>query len=504
MSGGPAQTELRTVAPFIEHTNTAELTKVVGALGKLDIDWSLPKNSAATGPAKDEFGVTVRTNQPNDTVTAGDPLTLTVTVKNNGTVPVYRLRATTESDNPYFDEKELAFGKIAPGEEASATTPLSWCEIEGKKVGSTQRAPDGAKRVCKIPMDALSRSDGVKVHFDAAGGHTPGTVEVRPTIIARERPLFQYTYQIADDIKGNGDGFLQRGEQATIYLTVKNIGPGVARDTQANLANRSGDGVLLRHGRFDVSNMKPGDVRHVAFTFDVEQQLQDDEVVLSLSVGDRDLREFASEKIKIPVVKPVDVSAAEGVVATTKDAELFGDALGKRAAFGRVSSGVTFRQIGRRGDYAKVMLSQGRFAFVQAAALKDATQPGGEIAFTPIYSHAPPMLEVKAAAMATRSDKVKITVEASDSERLLDMYMFVGSRKLYYQSNRAGADPRRASFTYDAPLQPGVNIITVIARETPDTTTRRVVVVRRDGADGSTLKTPKHVDDDFLFNTANP
>jgi carboxyl-terminal processing protease len=53
---------------------------------------------------------------------------------------------------------------------------------------------------------------------------------------------------------------------------------------------------------------------------------------------------------------------------------------------------------------------------------------------------------------------------------------------------------------FDAPLRPGVNLITVVARENPDTVTRRMIIVRKDGADGSILKTPKSDDpvDDWL------
>src|SRR5207237_7507750 len=108
-----------------------------------------------------------------------------------------------------------------------------------------------------------------------------------------------------------------------------------------------------------------------------------------------------------------------------------------------------------------------------------------------IYTHAPPTLEIKASSMATREDKVKITGTATDTEKLMDLYMFVGSRKLYYKSNRDGADPKKAGLDVDVPLRPGVNLITVVARETPDTTTRRVLIVRKDGADGAILKTPK-------------
>ena len=96
--------------------------------------------------------------------------------------------------------------------------------------------------------------------------------------------------------------------------------------------------------------------------------------------------------------------------------------------------------------------------------------------------------------MATRDDKVKITGIASDTERLLDVYVFVGSRKLYYKSNRDGADPKKTAIEFDAPLRPGVNLITVVARETPDTTTRRAIIIRRDGPDGAILKTPKSDD----------
>ncbi len=501
-AGAPAQEQVRDATRFIEDTREAELKAVSAELSKLGVDWTAPSDLHAPGPHKGDFEVTVKTNRPGDRVMAGETLDLEVTVKNNGSVPVYRLRATTESDNPYFNEKELVFGKIGPGEEVTAKTPLSWCEREDK--GQAKGSADDAKRSCKIPMDALSRSDGVKIHFDAAGGHTPGSAEIRPTIIALERPLFQYAYQIADNVKGNGDGLLQRGEQATMYLTVKNVGPGRSYESQANLANRSGEGVLLRKGRFDISNMKPGDVRHVEFTFDVLPELKDDEVVLSLSVGDRDLREFASEKIKLPVAKAVQLEALQGPATTTQDALLHVDVHGKRGTFGRVARGTAVSRLGRYGDFTKVQVTPGRFAFIKSDALSDGGSPAEVLSYDPVYAHAPPTLEVQAAAMATSSDKVKISVRAHDSERLLDMYMFVGSRKLYYQSNRNGADKHEASFEFDAPLKPGVNIITVVARETPDTTTRRVVVVRRDAADGSILKTPKDRDDDLLIEATEP
>src|SRR5205823_2148769 len=141
---------------------------------------------------------------------------------------------------------------------------------------------------------------------------------------------------------------------------------------------------------------------------------------------------------------------------------------------------------------------QKRFAFVPAKSVS-AGGSSGSGSFEDLYAHAPPLLDVKASAMATRGDKVKITATATDPTKLIDAYIFVGSRKLFYRSNRDAADPKKMSFDFDAPLRPGVNVITVVARETPDTTTRRTLVVRKDAADGSLLKTPKS--DDPILDT---
>ncbi len=505
-SGAKRPDQIRAARDHIEAVRKEEVAKVGAELAKLGVDWSdAPVVAAGAEPqvaASKDIDVKVETDRTNAEVNAGEPMELRVTVRNDGKLPVYRLRAATESDNPYFDNKELVFGKIAPGQSKTARTPLGWCEVEGRKVGSTKPRDKNAKRICKVPMDALTRSDGIRVKFDAAGP-APANVEVRPTVRALERPLFQYTYQIADDREGNGDGRVQKGERVTMYLAVRNVGKGRSYDTQANIVNHSGDGLLLHAGRFDISNMAPGDVRRVAFTFDVNKQLADNEAALSLSVGDRDLREVASEKIKIAIEQPVAVVKATGAVKAGPDgAMLLGSPNAGARAFGKLAPGTAANTIGKAGDLLKIDLGGGRFAFVASREVTPGGAPSSTVPFEDIYMRAPPTLDVRAAAMATKDDKIKISGVAQDSEKLLDLYIFVGSRKLFYKSNRDGADPKKAAFEFDAPLRPGVNLITVVARETPDTTTRRTVVVRKDASDGALLKTPK-TDDPILDNVAD-
>ncbi|MFS8067292.1 MAG: peptidase S41, partial [Byssovorax sp.] len=197
-------------------------------------------------------------------------------------------------------------------------------------------------------------------------------------------------------------------------------------------------------------------------------------------------------KVKLPIEPALAVQKASGAVKVgAQGATLLGSPSPGARGFGRLVAGASAPLLGTVGDLDKIDLGQGRFAFVAAREVTAGGSAGAAPAFDDVYLHAPPTLDVKAAAMATKGDKVKITGDASDTEKLLDIYIFVGSRKLYYKSNRDGADPKKASFEFDAPLRPGVNLITVVARENTDTISRRTIVVRKDGADGAILKTPK-------------
>jgi carboxyl-terminal processing protease len=67
----------------------------------------------------------------------------------------------------------------------------------------------------------------------------------------------------------------------------------------------------------------------------------------------------------------------------------------------------------------------------------------------------------------------------------------VGSRKVFYQSNRKAVDHNQLKFSFDVDLDPGMNVINVLARESEDTRTQYTMVIRRDGAAGEALPTPK-------------
>jgi carboxyl-terminal processing protease len=489
---GRKQEELNAAKPIVERVQAAENAAITEDLKKLGIDWEAPPKGVKSGPSAKDYEVSLSTDHPGDTVLAGQPLNLRVAVTNKGTVPVYELRAITKSDSGYYDEKELVFGRIDPGKTVSVKAPLGWCETEGHKPGSTQPVPNDAQRVCHLPMNAVTRQDVVKVRFSADVGEPPPDAEIRPTVKSLPQPLFAYTYQIADDRPGNGDGQLARGEGATMYLTIKNVGSGRSYETQANIRNLTGDGLLLHNGRFDVSNMNPGDVRQVAFTFDVLDGIKDNLAKVELSVADRDLNVVSSEKVSIPVATTSwSIGPAHDIAAVDDVVKVRGQPLAAARVIGELKKGSIVERIGTYSEFAKVSLGGTRFGFVQASELQPVQGKHAKITFEPLLARSPPLLDVAPAKLATRDDHVHVEGTVQDTDQVLDAYVFVGARKVFYQSNRKSSDPTKLTFGLDVNLSPGVNVINVVARESEDTATRHTLVVRRDGPNGEALPTPK-------------
>ncbi len=492
ISGNRRTEQLKDARVLVERAQRTQIEAISGDLAKLGIDWRAAPANAPPGPRAADWTVQVGTDRKENTVRAGESLTLQVTVQNRGTTPAYQLRAITKSDSAYFDEKELVFGRIEPGQSRTATVPLGFCEIEGRKVATIQPLSDTARRVCRIPLDSATRQDVVKVRFSCEGGEAPADVELRPIVRSLPRPVFAYSYHVVDNRPGNGNGQLERGEGATIYLTVRNAGTGPSYETQANLRNLTGDGLLLHGGRFDISNMKPGEERSVELTFDVLDTLAEDAAKVELSVVDRDLRVIAGEKLSLPVVRGgYQVKSIKDLVRLASSQPVLPQPAVDAAGVGDLESGSVLERLGTFGEFSKVRIRDERFGWVKSAALTAAPGATPGIRFRPWLLRSPPLLEVEPQALSTTQDKIHIKGIATDSDRVLDVFVFVGDRKVFYRARSGSADARRLPFELDAALKPGMNVITVVARENHDTATRTTLVVRRDGPSGVPLPTPK-------------
>lgn len=474
------RTMLTQAQPVIERLRESEMQRAVAELRRLGVDWSLGADRGAS-----DVDVQLSTNRPDGVGKAGEPFELRVRVTNRGQNTLYQLRGTTKSDYRLFDQRELVFGKLAPGETREWSTTLGVCETENER------------RSCKLPRDVNDRADGIRVDFEEAHGHAPPAAEIRTTVQALPRPQFAYSVQVADDIEGNGDGRLSRGESASLYVRIRNVGEGRSFDTQANLRNLSGHGILLRDGRFHLEEMEPGDEELVRFTFQVLPAFESDEAKLELSIAGIELREIVTENLEIPLVDAsVQPQARTGRVTVRDGTVLRGAPAERGEPVGRIEQGaMTFpAQAGTEG-WIRIDLGDGRPAWVPEPAT-GANGSGGRLSWH--VNHMPPSLTVDYGGnLVTREPHLRIRGRATDDQQVRDMYIFVGSRKVFYQSGNGSRSPREMRFDTRVPLHGGINYVTVFARESDDVISRRTFVVRRDAPDGSLMETPMHEDDSF-------
>lgn len=475
----PSRKELLTDAvPVITEATNRELNRAIAELKKLGVDWA---EGADAGPSE----VEVQSSTSTPIGIAGQPFELKVRVTNTGKNTLYRLRAETKSDYQLFSGRELVFGKLAPGETREWVTTLGLCTAEKDK-----------KRKCTLPQDASDRADGIKINFEEAHGHAPSPAEIRTNVQSLPRPQFSYEYQVADPL-GDGDGRIERGESVTVFFDVQNTGRGKGLNVTANLRNLGGPGVLLRDGRFELKEVPAGESRRVAFTFDVLPDFDATHAELEISVADTALREFASEKLRIPVeTKVVDSLTPKSGPVFVKDGTLvYAAPLGHARAIAKVSGGnVSLPAEAVLNDFVRVSLGDGRPGWVSSESL---TSGGGQGKLAFEKSRMPPRLTVDyGQTPVTRTRNLKLSGKAVDDARIRDLYIFVGSRKVFYQSN-PGADTKSLQFVSDVPLEPGINYVSVFARENQDVITRQTFVIRRDAEDGALLQTPQHDTDAF-------
>jgi carboxyl-terminal processing protease len=458
---------LAAAKPFLEKVRAGEDKKLAQALEKLGVDWSngpaVPAGgaSAASVAATAQLQLSLQAADKGDAhIAAGDNVKIRGTVKNTGTLAAYRVRAVLESDSPIFDENEMVFGKIGPGESKSYDL------------------------VVKVPTSSFTRTDSIKGTVFSQRGTKASTAEMMLNIDGKPRPLFAYTYQTIDDVKGNRDGQVQRGEQVRTLVTVKNIGAGRALHTEAVLRNGTGqEGILISAGRFDAKELGPGETKTFSFVYEVGPAFRGDEYQLELAVGDTMLGESVTDKIKVKVAAagPTPESAT-GTVTTTRDDVPLREAAGEGAlVVARAPKGTSFKVTGKMGTFTRVEIDAGRTAFVAATDAK----AGGTAhpVFKPEWQVTPPVLTVTAPTVVA-GETVHIKAHAVDDRLVRDAYIRVWNRdakvpmkKVFYLSNRPTGDRTKLDFEADVPLWPGSNMVQVFARESNDVQSLHTVVV---------------------------
>ncbi len=457
---------LAAAGTFFAKKESEEEQRLAERLKKLGVDWT--DTGAVQG--KPRLKVSVASEPNGGKARACRRMQIKVTVKNEGDAPTNRLRAISSSSNKLFDGHEFVFGKV----EAKGT------------------------RTWSVPIevrDAPTRIDDVTLSFQEQNGNAPAPYTFPLSIQGVERPTFAYGYQLIDDVQGNLDGRVQRGESVRLLVKVRNSGKGVSMRTITTLSNLSGVGIFIRKGLFNLDRMAPGEAKNASFTFDVQPSYADSTFKLELTVYDDALREYVTEKLEFKVFEPGETpQAATGTVRVSSARGVFRAWPGEDGpTVGFAPRGSGFAVVGRTQGWYRVTVAPGRPAFIAA---KHVT-PGGAATpqkFVSRWQVTPPKLTVKVPTHATSEGKIRLEGVAGDETRVADLYIFVRNpeakiegRKIYYRSNGSSKQNKELRFTAEVPLWPGANYVTVHARESEEVQAQETVIIFRKAA----AKTPR-------------
>ncbi len=217
---------LKASKKLLDTLQTSEDQKLATVLHKLGVDWTKPSRPV---PSKAQLQANIKL-VPQGTAKAGQQVQIVGTVTNSGQGSAYQVHARVQSDDGSFNDTELVFGRIDPGQTRVWTS------------------------YAKIPKDSIDRLDALRFEFREAHGAKVKVQPVKLQIEAAKQPIFAYSHQLIDD--SNGDGLIQKNENHRLRVTIRNNGLGVAEDTTALLRNASGAGVIVKKRTFRVGRPK--------------------------------------------------------------------------------------------------------------------------------------------------------------------------------------------------------------------------------------------------------
>jgi carboxyl-terminal processing protease len=191
----------------------------------------------------------------------GDPFAVQLSVTNEGETPVERVHVISDCEEDELDGIEYFFGTLAPKETRTETLHLAMSAWH-------------PARYEQLTFDAHAGEPDPKADASATLG-----VDLGPP----SRPRMAFSYWIVDDpkaakrapkrpaidprlgkdefdVKGNGDGRMQPGEQVLLAFEVRNLGPGVAEQSLLRVRNLSRTQALLEEGELSLGVLKPGKV----------------------------------------------------------------------------------------------------------------------------------------------------------------------------------------------------------------------------------------------------
>ena len=448
--------------PIFALAEREQTSKLVEALGKLDIDWNAGKDAK-----RSPLTVEVETDRDGGRVSAGEKIQVTVKATNKGSRAVHRVRALTRSPVELMDGLDFVLGRIPAGETRT------W------------------KVTVDVPRSMRSRTIPLSVELFRGGETTPiaGAKVGRANIEVDgpKRPRFAYALVIDDGEHGNGDGLAAVGERVTLRVQLTNIGDGPAFKTLAVIRNRGGDEAFITVGRAWLESLGKGETREVEFQVEIREEIPENGLGLDLRVSDTVLHERLVHQLAIPVAgEKRSMVREQKRWRTTRRTRLLAGSRTNTRTLGWIPAGKLLRSDASVGGLLRIPLEPAGFGWAAPTGL-EATD-GGPITQRmelklPPDTRQPEIILTDAPPLETRATTIRLHGHALfpsvDEGVRPDVYVFVDNDKVYFQrAEKVGAG--KVGFETEIPLSEGANKIAIYARAGRDLLYKhRVYVFRR-------------------------
>jgi len=442
---------------YLQERGDTEQERINTAIAALGVDWS----PGAT-PKVPQLQATLRPG-PERRLNPGDTFDLEVTAENKGTEPLSRIRAWSESEDPLLDRREFLFGSLKPGERRTWKVPV------------------------KVPKDMYSRRDDMTVKFFDDQGALPQELVAEVNFGELPRPAFALDWQLVDDCtQCNGDGVAQRGESVTLLVDVTNQGTGKALDAVGSIKNAADQNIFIEKGRFHLGEIAPGETKTARFQLEVKKGYVGDTFPLKLAIIDESLEEFSTERLNLPLSdKAYPVEARKGSVRLEAGTQVLAGPDERAPAMAKVRKAGVLPVLGRVNGLTKVETEKGRFGFVRTTDARDARNARAaapELVALPYREPPQIVLQVDQSqgGVVAPTDRFTLSGTVNEPKGLLDMYVLVNDQKVFFRtSDSPKNEPTKLKFSADFPLKEGANSVMVVARQTQDFASRKVLIIRR-------------------------
>ncbi|MGR3303593.1 MAG: MXAN_5808 family serine peptidase [Candidatus Scalindua sp.] len=454
---------LRRLKPIFEDFKKDEEMKISEALNTLGIDWSTGETIALPSVTTNLHLV-----PSNGKLKASEELKIEISVTNNSTGTLYRLRGITESKNLLLDKREFIFGKIETGMTKTSSKTI------------------------KIPQNSLSRKDELLIKFSEYNEHAPEDIKSAISITALPKPVFSYSYQIIDEgegLTGNGDGIIQKGEVVDLVIFVKNIGEGTSEKNIIALRDLDHKEVFIEKGKMELGKLLPGESKSFKLKLSVRDTLEADSFSVDITIADTTFGARISGKLEFNV----DLNGENGKMQLTEKTlkvidnyvPIYNGKSPSTPVISYASNGATLMADKETQSWYRVKMPEDRFGWIASDKVEvswgaySSQQTPPEL----FLQNVPPQIELDTQDLhdTFRQEYLSLSGTVRDDNAIKYVYILVNDDKVFYRSNRGASeiDKSSLSFASNIPLKDGPNIISIVTRDDQDLLSTKSFIVTK-------------------------